>query len=124
MPALYSTVTQQQTHQMRPVFCWDLHVLLPALYNRHHTKFIKVPSFCWGSVRLSETGMNISGACLLVAAATLLKQGTRAKLTVEVVVQWVEVSAGVFLVVPVKVEPELLTRFHHLLLLTITTLDA
>ena len=44
-------------------------------------------------------------------------------LTVQVVVEWVEVSAGVLLVVPVKVEPELLTCLHHLLLLTLTTLD-
>lgn len=68
--------------------------------------------------------MNTTRACTRVAAETLPKQGTRAELTVEVIVQWVEVPAGVLLVVPVKVEPELLTRLHHLLLLTITTLDA
>jgi hypothetical protein len=43
-------------------------------------------------------------------------------LTVQVVVEWVEVLAGVLLVVPVKVELELLTRLHHLLLGALTTL--
>lgn len=43
-------------------------------------------------------------------------------LTVQVVVEWVEVPACVLLVVPIKVELELLTRLHNLLLLTVTTL--
>jgi hypothetical protein len=43
---------------------------------------------------------------------------------VQVVVERVEVLAGVLLAVPVKVEAELLTRLHDLLLALVVTLAA